>query len=160
MKSIVFFLAVICIASCSKKQEEQSAAYSSSYKAVAVTNGGTIKGSVKTDANQKYPARIETQKDEDVCGTSHTNLASPNQDGTVPHCIIGIEHITSGKDFSKHEYTFDQHGCDFHPHIQIVNLGSTIIFSNSDKALHNYHVNRNGETVINEAQPEGDQQRR
>ena len=36
-----------------------------------------------------------------------------------------------------------------------MNLGSTIIFSNSDKVLHNYHINHNGETVINEAQPEG-----
>lgn len=146
---------LIFLSSCSKKQDEQEGTYTSGYKVIAVTNGGTIKGTVKTDSIQKYLAAIETQKDQDVCGESHRNLSAPNMDRTVPNCIIGIEYVVLGKDFTKHEYTFDQHGCDFHPHVQIVNLGSTIIFSNSDKVLHNYHINRNGETVVNEAQPEG-----
>jgi plastocyanin len=140
---------------CSKKQQDDDAVYSSSYKVIAVTNGGAIKGTVKTAANGKYLMSIETQKDQDVCGTSHRNPGIPNPDGTVPNCIIGIEHITEGKDFSKREFTFDQRGCDFRPHVQVVNLGSSIIVSNSDKALHNYHITRNGETLVNEAQPEG-----
>ena len=155
MKIRVFFLAVIFLASCSKKQEEQEAIYSSGYKVISVTNGGTIKGTVKTDVNQKYLTTIETQKDQDVCGSSHPNPSVPNGNGTVANCIIGLERISEGKDFSKREYALDQRGCDFRPHIQIVPLGAAIIVSNSDKVLHNYHINRNGETVINEAQPEG-----
>jgi len=153
-----FFLLIFlvsAISSCSKKQEEQEAVYTSGYKVVAVTNGGTIKGTVKTDASQKYLATIETQKDQDVCGESHQNAGIPNANGSVPNCIIYIEKISEGKDFSKKEFTLDQKGCDFHPHVQVVPLGSPIIVSNSDKVIHNYHINYNGETVLNEAQPEG-----
>ncbi len=148
-------ITLIIFSSCSKKQDEQEAAYASGYKVIPITNGGTIKGIVKTDASQKYLTMIETQKDQDVCGASHTNPSSPSANGTVPNCIIGIESITQGKDFSKKEYTLDQRGCDFLPHIQVVKLGAPIIIINSDGVIHNYHINRNGETVLNEAQPEG-----
>jgi len=155
MKIRVFFLVAIFLSSCSKKQEDSDPIYSSSYKVISVTNGGTIKGIVKTDPNQKYLTIIETQKDQDVCGTSHVNPSAPNGNGTVASCIIGLERISEGKDFSKREYTLDQNGCNFRPHIQIVPLGAAIIVSNLDKTLHNYHINLNGETITNEAQPEG-----
>jgi len=155
MKKRILLLAIIFLCGCSKKQEEREAAYSSGYKVVAVANGGTIKGSVKTSPEQKFLSTIATQKDQDVCGSSHPNPAAPSMGGGVANCIIGIESITAGKDFAKKDYTLDQKTCDFLPHVQIVNLGSPIIVSNSDKVLHNYHINRNGETVINEAQPEG-----
>jgi plastocyanin len=155
MKIQTFFLIALFLVSCSKKQEEQEAAYSSAYKAVPVSNGSTIKGMVKTIADQKYLASIATQKDQDVCGSSHPNPAAPAADGGVANCIVGIESISEGKAFTKSEYTLDQKTCDFKPHVQIVNLGSPIIISNSDNVLHNYHVYRNGETIVNEAQPEG-----
>lgn len=152
---IIFFLSgLLVISSCSKKQEEETS-YSSTYKAGAVTGGASIKGTVKTAADQKYQMTIETQTDQGVCGSSHRNPGIPNPDGSVSNCVIGIERIAEGKDFPKKEFSLDQHGCDFHPHIQIVPVGAPVVVANSDKALHNYHVNRNGETVINEAQPEG-----
>ena len=155
MKIQVFILAILCLAGCSKKQEEQDAAYSSAYKVTSVTNGGVIKGTVKTSADQKFLASIATQKDQDVCGSSHPNPAAAGISGGVPNCIIGIESISTGKDFPKKEFTLDQKTCDFLPHVQIVNLGSPIVVTNSDKALHNYHIYHNGESLINEAQPEG-----
>src|SRR5260221_7589829 len=124
MKIGFFFLAIIFIAGCSKKQEEQEAAYSSGYKVVAVASGGTIKGTVKTSADQKFLTAIATQKDQDVCGSSHPNPSSPDLGGGVPNCIIGIENISAGKDFSKKEDSLDQGVCDFHPHVQVVRLGS------------------------------------
>lgn len=154
-KFIFFVSALLFLSACSKKQADEDVSYSSTYKAAVVSNGGTIKGTVKTDSNQKYLMNIETQKDQEVCGLSHKNPGMPNINGTVPNCIIGIERISQGKDFVKKEFSLDQHGCDFHPHIQIVNIGSSVVVANSDGVLHNYHVNHNGETVLNEAQPEG-----
>jgi len=148
-------LITVLFTSCSKKQEEQEAIYNSAYKVISVTNGGTIKGMVKTDPTPKYQASIETQKDQDVCGTSHPNQSLPAASGEVPNCVIGLEKISEGKDFAKKEYTFDQKGCEFLPYVQILPVGSSIVVSNSDKALHNFHISRNGETVVNEAQPEG-----
>ncbi len=150
---ILVFLTFFC--ACSKKQEAQEEIYSSAYKVISITNGGTIKGTIRTDPAQKYLATIETQKDQDVCGTSHANPSMTNANGTVGNCIIGLERITSGKDFAKREYALDQNGCDFRPHIQIVPLGASIVVSNLDKTLHNYHINLGGETIVNEAQPEG-----
>jgi plastocyanin len=155
MKIFISFLAVVFFASCSKKQEEQEAAYTSGYKVISVTNEGTIKGTVKTTADQKFLAAIATQKDQDVCGSSHPNPALPSASGGVPNCVVGVERISEGKDFTKSDYTLDQKGCDFLPHVQIIKLGSPIVVSNSDKVLHNYHIYRGSETVINEAQPEG-----
>src|SRR5437016_2989907 len=97
-----FTLSVLCLAllltSCAKKQEEQEATYSSAYKVITVTGGGTIKGTVKTDPSQKFQAAIETQKDQDVCGSSHPNQSLPAASGAVPNCIIGLEKISEGKD--------------------------------------------------------------
>jgi hypothetical protein len=156
IKKIYFTLCYfLLLCSCSKKQEEQEAVYSSGYNVISVANGSTIKGTVKTTRDQKYLLMIETQKDQDVCGASHPNPGIPNADGTVPNCIIGIEKISEGKDFAKKEYALDQKGCDFLPHVQIVRSGLSIIVSNSDKVIHNYHINYNGTTVLNEAQPEG-----
>jgi plastocyanin len=151
----ILFL-ILILSGCGKKQDDnETHAYSSGYKVIQVINGGAIKGSLKTNMNQKFLTTIETQKDQDVCGASHPNPALPIGNGAVSNCIIGIESISQGKDFSKKEFTLDQHGCDFRPHVQIVNLGSQIIVLNSDKVLHNYHIYRNGETILNEAQPEG-----
>lgn len=155
MKFAAVLIVGLFLSACSKKQSEEDVPYSSTYKAVPVSNGCIIRGTVKTDANQKYLMTIETQKDQEVCGLSHKNLSVPNSSGAVPNCIIGLERITQGKDFIKKEFSLDQHGCDFHPHVQIVNIGSPVVVANSDGVLHNYHVNRNGETVLNEAQPEG-----
>src|SRR5438105_12898558 len=89
---IIFFL----LSSCSKKHDEQEATFSSSYKVIQVTGGGTIRGTVKTTADQKFLAAIATQKDQDVCGSSHPNPAVPGLSGVVPNCIIGIESISAG----------------------------------------------------------------
>src|SRR5438876_10474643 len=102
---LTIFFGSIILSSCSKKQEEQEPAYSSSYKVISITNGGTIKGIIKTDMTQKFRMAIETQKDQDVCGSSHPNPGIPNANGAVPNCIIGIEKISEGKDFAKAEYT-------------------------------------------------------
>ncbi|MDP4221023.1 MAG: carboxypeptidase regulatory-like domain-containing protein [Bacteroidota bacterium] len=158
MKTLsIFGIIFLCFltSACGKKQQEEEAVYSSSYKVIPVKDGATIRGKVKTDPSGNFLSVIETQKDQDVCGKSHPNPGKPNSDGALPNCIVGIEHITEGKDFAKHEYALDQRGCDFQPHVQIARIGSPIVVSNSDKALHNYHITRNGETLINEAQPEG-----
>jgi hypothetical protein len=155
---IQFIFTIVLISflcSCSKKQEAQEGIYSSTYKVISVTGGGSIKGTVKTDPNQKFQAVIETQKDQDVCGTSHANPSVPNANGTVGNCVIGLEKITEGKDFPKKDYSLDQKGCTFLPYVQIVPVGVSVIVSNSDKSLHNFHITRNGETILNEAQPEG-----
>ncbi|MEP7234882.1 MAG: carboxypeptidase regulatory-like domain-containing protein [Ignavibacteriota bacterium] len=150
LSTVLFFLS-----SCSKKTDQEDATYTPGYKVVSVSNGGSISGTVSTQSGAVYMNTITTQKDQDVCGGSHPNPALPKVDGTVSGCIIGLEKISQGKDFSKTDFTFEQKGCDFKPHVQIVPLGRKIVVSNDDKVLHNYHINLNGQTVMNEAQPEG-----
>ena len=96
-----FFVVIFLLSSCSKKQEAQEEIYSSSYKVISVTNGGTIKGTVKTDPAQKYIASIETQKDQDVCGTSHANTSIQNENETIPKSIIYLEIKNSWKYVAK-----------------------------------------------------------
>src|SRR5258706_6395542 len=114
MRIEVLFLAIIFLASCSKKQDEQDTAFSSGYKVVTVANGGAVKGLVKTSTDQNFLTSITTQKDQDVCGLSHPNPAATGISGAIPNCIIGIESISQGKDFVKKENLLDQGACDFH----------------------------------------------
>ena len=75
-KLIFFVSALLFLSACSKKQADEDVSYSSEYKAVPLSNGGTIRGTIKTDPRQKYLSDIETQKDQEVCGLSHKNPAS------------------------------------------------------------------------------------
>ena len=105
-------VSIVMLTSCSKKQDDQDAIFTSGYKVVAVTGGGSVKGSVRTQSNQLFTSIIETKKDQDVCGESHRNPAAITGDGAVPNCILMIESITQGKEFTRKESTLDQHGCD------------------------------------------------
>src|SRR5207248_2350837 len=49
----------------------------------------------------------------------------------------------------------DQKTCQFQPHVQLARMGSRMLISNSDDALHNFHITMNGVTIENEAQPPG-----
>ena len=66
-------------------------------------------------------------------------------------------HETSGKPFAGSSATgqLDQRNCEFVPHVQIVRSGTSIIVSNSDKVIHNFHVWCGNRTVLNDVQPEG-----
>ncbi len=146
-------LLMLCLVSCAQK-EDDTTPYVSGYKTIAVSNGGSIKGSVTLVGVVPAQSMIETQKDQDVCGASHRNSAVPNSN-RIGGCVVYLEKVKEGKAFSTGKFTLDQHGCEFLPHIQALPLGASLVVSNSDGVIHNYHITKGTENIMNEAQPVG-----
>lgn len=152
--SVLIPLLVLC--SCSKKQSDDDGELQApGYAAVAVTNGGTVSGHVTLIGEHPVARPIETQKDQDVCGTSHPDPSALGEGMGIGGCVIAIEHITQGKAFAAGKLEVDQKACTFSPHVLIAPLGSSVVVLNSDDVLHNFHITKGATTLINEAQPEG-----
>ena len=148
----LFVLFALILLSCGRGSGPQL-----NYRVIAVTNGGSIDGAVTFDGVKPAADPIIVQKDQDVCGESHPNPTNPGNGLGIAGAIVYLDTITAGKDWSGIDTVskIDQHGCEFHPHTQIVRAGATITISNSDKVLHNFHVFVNSKPVVNAAQPEG-----
>jgi plastocyanin len=154
-KIILCFCAALVLSSCSKKEELQETAAFTNYKVVSVANGGSISGQVLRTDSGSYLERVTIQRDQPVCGETHLNPSHPGSSG-VQGCIIWLEGIQEGKAFaSTGSPKLEQRACAFLPHVQVVPAGTTMLVTNEDDALHNYHVTLGSETVTNEAQPSG-----
>lgn len=165
MKSVFKHIVLACtislaLLSCSKKEQGESAGddfqLTPGYKVVSLSNGATLSGKVMIDSLDTYLSRLAIQRDQEVCGTSHPNPSGPGTLGGIKGCIVWLEGVKQGKDFSYNaDPKMDQHGCEFLPHTIIMRQGSSLIVHNSDDALHNFHVYNDDISLVNEAQPEG-----
>jgi len=146
--------------SCTKKEQEESQTddfkLTAGYKVVSMQNMGTLSGRVALDSLDSYLATLAIQRDQEVCGASHPNPSHPGKSGGVKGCIVWLEGIKQGKDFTNNaDPKMDQLGCEFLPHTIIMRQGKTLVVHNSDNALHNFHVYNDDVSLVNEAQPEG-----
>ncbi len=141
--------------SCAKKEDDQTGIPHSGYSVITVTNGGSVSGKITMSGERPTLSPIETQRDQGVCGASHPNPAYPGSGTGIAGCVVYIEHITQGKALSTAHATLDQKECAFLPYVQAANVNATLTVSNSDDALHNFHITKGDKTIVNEAQPEG-----
>ena len=125
------------------------------YEAVAVTDGGTLSGTVTYEGTAPPPQKIEVTKDPEVCGKDKT---APNlvvgQGGGIANVVV-VVNATKGKklEVPAQNPTFDQKTCEFHPHVLAFPAGSTIDVTNSDGILHNIHTTSTVNPSQNQAQP-------
>jgi len=143
------------------------------YKAIEVTNGGTITGTIKSSEMIKDPViqivvkpkenPEETKLEKDTCGSSQQAmmyiLSSSNE---VKNALVIVEGIKEGKAAPKKDLVMDNVGCRFVPLIGIAYVKSNYIIKNSDPLLHNTSLGkliREGvrRTVYNLALPFKDQ---
>ena len=127
----------------------------SAYEAIAVTDGGSVSGTVKYDGTPPAPGKITVTKDPDVCGKEKV---APElvvgSDGGIKDVVVVVK-ATKGKklDVPAQNPVFDQKTCEFHPHILAFPAGSTIDVINSDGILHNIHTTSTANPSTNQAQP-------
>jgi hypothetical protein len=127
------------------------------YEAGSVTNGGTITGQVTYDGTPPPPETSPVTKDEAVCGTepkvSQALLVGP--DKGIQNVVVFLSDIQKGKPQEKpaKNPVLDQKQCEYHPHIQIFPVGSTLEILNDDSVLHNIKTEPGSKTVFNIAQP-------
>jgi plastocyanin len=125
------------------------------YEAVAVTDGGSLSGSVKYDGTPPAPKSIPVSKDTNVCGTAKTApdlVVGPG--GGIANAVVVVK-ATKGKKLepAAANPVFDQKACEFHPHVLAFPAGSTIDVLNSDGILHNIHTTSTVNPSTNKAQP-------
>jgi len=125
------------------------------YEEVEVTNGGTIVGEVLFTGQASKPATLAVTKNQEFCGESKPDeslIVGANKG--VKNAIVTIENIAKGKKIDKTaQPSLDNNGCRFIPHVQAVNVGTTLEIRNSDPILHNTHSFLQGSTVFNLALP-------
>ncbi len=143
------------------------------YKAVEVTNGGTIKGTIKSANKVKDPVipiivkpkenPKETELEKNTCGDSQQALmyilSSSNE---VKNALVIVEGIKEGKAAPKKDLTIDNKKCRFEPLVSIAYIKANYVIKNSDPLLHNTSLGkvvREGvrRTVYNLALPFEDQ---
>src|SRR5262249_38951895 len=118
------------------------ASRSAAYEAVAVTDGGTLSGSVKFDGAPPAPAKIQVTKDPEVCGKEKTNPELlVGAGGGIANVVVVVKAAKGKKlEVPAQNPLFDQKTCEFNPHILLFPAGSTIDVQNSDGILHNIHT--------------------
>ena len=151
----------------------QSAPRKPKYEAVEVTNGGSIKGVIKTSikvADPVIPIHIkpkenplETEQEKKTCGENHgAMMYLISSSGGVKNALVSVEGVKKGKAAPKKDLAIDNNGCRFEPLVGIAYLKSNFVFRNSDPLFHNTSIGKmlpSGvrRTVYNLALPNKDQ---
>ena len=126
------------------------------YEAIAVTDGGTLSGTVTIEGAAPPPAKIEVTKDPEVCG-KEAKVAPAllvASGGGIANVVVTVKAAKGKKnDVPATNPVFDQKTCEFHPHVLVFPAGSTIDVINSDGILHNIHTTSTANPSQNQAQP-------
>src|SRR6266550_4412436 len=124
MRRTLFFSALAVVATASL------AARAAAYEAMAVTDGGTLSGTVTIEGTAPPPAKIEVTKDPEVCGKESKEKVNPvllvGPGGGIANVVVTVKAIKGKKlEVPAEHPLFDQKMCEFHPHVLVFPAGST-----------------------------------
>jgi plastocyanin len=126
------------------------------YETVAVTNGGTISGTVKLEGAAPKPKQLEISKDKEVCGLKphYDQELVVGSGGGIEYAVVSLTDISKGAALKpESDVKFDQKGCQYDPHVLAFPAGSEVQVINSDGILHNIHTYSTKNPPFNMAQP-------
>src|SRR5438445_9793820 len=151
MRRTLFFSALAVVATASL------AGRAAAYEAIAVTDGGTLSGTVTYDGTPPAAAKIEVTKDPEVCGKESKEKVNPSllvaQGGGIANVVVTVKAAKGKKlEVPATNPAFDQTTCEFQPHVLVFPAGSTIDVMNSDGMLHNIHTTGIANPSQNQAQ--------
>ncbi len=113
----------------------------------------TISGKVVFKGSWQ-PVTLKVTKDVNACGKSKQDpslLLSDN--GEVQNAVIYIAKVSNREKPKPQKLTFDQKGCEYHPHVLAFPVGSTVEILNPDGILHNVHSYSQINSPFNLAMP-------
>jgi len=152
MRRTLFLSALAVVATASL------AGRAAAYEAIAVTDGGTLSGTVTIEGTAPPPAKIEVTKDPEVCGKESKEKVNPvllvGPGGGIANVVVTVKAAKGKKlEVPATNPVFDQKTCEFHPHVLVFPAGSTVDVINSDGILHNIHTTSTVNPSQNQAQP-------
>jgi len=137
---------------------EAGAGSESGYRVVAVSNGGTIRGTVRFEGTVPPPERIAASDDAETCGEyQEVQPLRVAPGGGLADAVISIVDITEGASLETPASppTLDQNGCRFSPHVLLVTAGEPVEILNNDPIMHNVHTFTFDNRPVNRSQPPG-----
>ena len=134
-----------------------AATTSGGYDVSAVTDGGSIAGTIMVSGPiQKLPAR-KIAKDPQVCGTAprESQKLIVNKAGGLKNAVVIVESVKRGKAMpaEAQNAAIDQSKCEYSPHVQVMAVNSEIALRNNDPILHNVQFFEGDNSLFNIAQP-------
>jgi plastocyanin len=134
-----------------------AAAPAAAYEVSAVTDGGTVTGTVRFAGTPPKLDPIPVNKNRDVCGDQQASEALVlGPDRGVRGGVVMIEGVGRGKKGAG-DVVLDNAKCLFVSHVTAVAPGDRVRVRNSDPILHNTHGFLGRATVFNLALPTKDQ---
>ena len=154
------------IVSCSRGAPDQpanelppapAATTSGGYDVSAVTDGGSVGGTITLSGPiQKLPVR-KISKDTQVCGTAarESQKLIVNKAGGLKNAVVIIEGVKRGKAMpaEAQNAVIDQSKCEYSPHVQVMAVNTEIALRNNDPILHNVQFFEGDNSLFNIAQP-------
>jgi plastocyanin len=156
------------IVSCSRGTREQptneippvppaSVVATAGYEVSAVTDGGSVGGTITVSgAIPELPVR-KIGKDTQVCGTAprESQKLIVSKTGGLKNAVVIVEGVKRGKAMpsAAQNAEIDQSKCEYSPHVQVMAVNTEIALKNSDPILHNIQFFRGSDSVFNIAQP-------
>ncbi len=119
----------------------------SSYQVMSVSDGGTIRGTVKWSGPEPHLAKFPITKDPQVCDpdaekTRDLERLIIGSQGGVANTVVYIKNISRGKafDLPPARRSLDQRHCRYEPHILLVPEAGQLQMKSSDATLHTIHM--------------------
>jgi len=111
------------------------------YEEVAVTNGATIRGTVKVQGQLPKLPPLQISKYKEVCRDvpNETLIVGPSQG--LRYAVVTLEGIVKGKAVEREvQHELDNVKCRFAPHVQAASVGQFVLMKNTDPILHTAHA--------------------
>ena len=164
IRDFFFSIAVSVVAICMSTASVDAA---SKYKEMAVSNGGSVSGTVTFSGDKPPATRYAVTKDQSICGKEDRLFEWVRTNGDKLQDVVVFfepKKMKKGKKWSgtAPKAVVDQKGCIFGPVFQIMRNQDNIQVKNSDPILHNIHTYElipsrrkvNRKTQMNVSQPD------
>ena len=111
------------------------------YEETVVTNGATIRGTVKVQGQLPKLLPLQISKYKEVCRDvpNETLIVGPSQG--LRYAVVTLEGIVKGKAVEREvQHELDNVKCRFVPHVQTASVGQFVLMKNTDPILHTAHA--------------------
>ena len=112
---------------------------------------GEVRGQIRWNGAIPAEARVETDRDQAVCGGSVPEESVLVSGGGLENVVVRIE--VPGLKAPPRPLVLDQQGCRYRPRVQAAAPGSTLELRNGDPVLHNVHGYAGAATAFNVPMP-------
>lgn len=114
---------------------------SAAYEEIAVSNGATIRGTVKLEGKVPKLPPLQITKSKEICRNVPNETLIVGAGQGIRYAVVTLEGITKGVAVEKDAvHELDNLGCRFVPHVLASSVGQFVVFKNSDPILHTAHA--------------------